>query len=119
MLAVDNVIPEKSRLKFYFQSPHTSFASVRQVMTMGGRIPVPEMQLQELRSLIAAVTGLDSDFPEDSEVPCISEYNPAAKDNFVEIDLLLSGYLYYFNGIQLSIFLCIGSSYNLYGAMII
>ncbi|KAF9248073.1 hypothetical protein DTO013E5_4965 [Penicillium roqueforti] len=97
MLAVDNVVPEKSRLKFYFQSPHTSFASVRQVMTMGGRIPVPESQLQELRSLIAAVTGLDSDFPEDSEVPCISEYNPAAKDNFVEIDLLLSGYLYYFD----------------------
>ncbi|KAJ5952084.1 uncharacterized protein N7479_010497 [Penicillium vulpinum] len=97
MLAVDNVVPEKSRLKFYFQSPHTSFASVREIMTLGGRIPVPETHFQELRSLISAVTGLDENYPEEVEIPSMSDYNPAAKDNFVEIDILLTGYLYYFD----------------------
>jgi DMATS type aromatic prenyltransferase len=97
MLAVDNVTPAKSRLKFYFQSPHTSFSSVREIMTLGGLISVPEQQLKDLRSLIAAVTGLDEDFPEDTEVPCAPEYDPAAKDNFVELPILLSGYLYYFD----------------------
>ncbi|KAI1083649.1 dimethylallyl tryptophan synthase GliD1, partial [Whalleya microplaca] len=97
MLAVDDVVPAKSRLKFYFQTPHTSFASVREIMTMGGRITVPEQQLQDLRSLIAAVTGLEADFPEEAEVPCAPEYDPAAKDNFIELPILLSGYLYYFD----------------------
>ncbi|KIA75507.1 dimethylallyl tryptophan synthase GliD1 [Aspergillus ustus] len=97
MLAVDDVIPAKSRLKFYFQTPHTSFASVREIMTLGGKIQVPEDQLNDLRTLIAAVTGLDTDFPEEEEVPCAPEYNPSAKDNFVELPILLQGYLYYFD----------------------
>lgn len=97
MLAVDNVVPEKSRLKFYFQTPHTSFASVREIMTLGGRIPVPESQLQGLRSLLIAISGLDADFPDEQEVPCPEQYDPSAKDNFVELPILLSGYLYYFD----------------------
>ncbi|KAI0199299.1 dimethylallyl tryptophan synthase GliD1 [Astrocystis sublimbata] len=95
MLAVDDVVPAKSRLKFYFQTPHTSFASVREIMTLGGRISVPENAMQDFRSLIAAITGIGDDFPENEEVPCAAEYNPAAKDNFVELPILLSGYLYY------------------------
>ena len=97
MLAVDDVEPSKARLKFYFQTPHTSFASVREIMTLGGLKSVPEEQLQDLRTLIAAVTGLEEDFPEDAEVPCAPEYDPAAKENFVELPILLSGYLYYFD----------------------
>ncbi|KAI0393716.1 dimethylallyl tryptophan synthase GliD1 [Xylariaceae sp. FL0594] len=97
MLAVDDVAPAKSRLKFYFQTPHTSFSSVREIMTLGGRISVPESSLQDLRSLIGAVTGIGEDFPENEEVPCAAEYDPAAKDNFVELPILLSGYLYYFD----------------------
>ena len=97
MLAVDDVAPAKSRLKFYFQTPHTCFSSVREIMTLGGRITVPKEKLQDLRSLIAAVTGLEDDFPDDAEVPCAPEYDPAAKDNFIELPILLSGYLYYFD----------------------
>ena len=97
MLAVDDIAPAKSRLKFYFQTPHTNFSSVREIMTLGGLISVPEQQLEDLRSLIAAITGLENDFPEDAEVPCAPEYDPAAKDNFVELPILLSGYLYYFD----------------------
>ncbi|KAL3459594.1 aromatic prenyltransferase [Aspergillus heterothallicus] len=97
MLAVDNIAPEKSRLKLYFQTPHTSFASVREIMTLGGRIAVPESQLQDLRSLLLAVSGLDTDFPDEAEVPCPEQYDPSAIDNFVELPILLSGYLYYFD----------------------
>ncbi|ROV98477.1 hypothetical protein VPNG_08538 [Cytospora leucostoma] len=97
MLAVDDVVPEKSRLKFYFQTPHTSFSSVREIITLGGRISVPEEKLEDLRTLIAAVTGLEDDFPVDAEVPCAPEYDPAAKENFIELPILLSGYLYYFD----------------------
>ncbi|KAI1124398.1 dimethylallyl tryptophan synthase GliD1 [Nemania abortiva] len=97
MLAVDDVAPEKSRLKFYFQTPHTNFKSVREVMTLGGRIQVPENQMQDLRTLISAITGIAEDFPEGTEIPCADEYNIAAKDNFVELPILLSGYLYYFD----------------------
>ncbi|KAI1824890.1 dimethylallyl tryptophan synthase GliD1 [Xylaria intraflava] len=97
MLAVDDVKPENSRLKFYFQTPHTSFASVREIMTLGGRRKVSEERMQDLRSLISAITGIAADFPEDAEVPCAPEYDPAAKANFVELPILLSGYLYYFD----------------------
>ena len=37
-LGVDNTTPAKSRLKWYFHTPHTSFASVRDITTLGGRI---------------------------------------------------------------------------------
>ncbi|KAL4942701.1 hypothetical protein BDV06DRAFT_235235 [Aspergillus oleicola] len=97
MLAVDNVRPENSRLKLYFQTPHTSFASVREIMTLGGRIPVPEWQLHDLCTLLLAVSGLDPDFPDDQEVPCPEHYDPSAVDNFKELPILLSGYLYYFD----------------------
>ncbi|KAI2643565.1 dimethylallyl tryptophan synthase GliD1 [Xylaria nigripes] len=97
MLAVDNVVPEKSRLKFYFQTPHTSFASVREIMTLGGRRKVSESNLEDLRTLISAITSIPEDFPEDAEVPCAPEYDFSAQDNFVELPILLSGYLYYFD----------------------
>ncbi|KAE8356777.1 aromatic prenyltransferase [Aspergillus coremiiformis] len=97
MLAVDNVAPVDSRLKFYFQTPRTSFSSVRDIMTLGGRIAVAEDKLTDLKFLIAAITGLDADFPEDAEIPHLGEFNPVAKDNFVELPILLSGYLYYFD----------------------
>ncbi|OQE36220.1 hypothetical protein PENCOP_c012G00844 [Penicillium coprophilum] len=97
MLAVDNVVSEKSHLKFYFQTPHTSFASVREIVTLGGRIPVADSHLQDLRSLLLAINGIDSDFADQQEVPCPEQYDPSAIDNFVELPILLSGYLYYFD----------------------
>ena len=95
MLAVHDVLPAKSRLTFYFQTPYTSFLSVRDVMTLGERVNVPEAQLK-IYSLIAAVTGLEDDFPADAQVFCAPEYNLSANGNFIELPILLSGYLYYF-----------------------
>ena len=97
MLAVDNVKPEASRMKFYFQCPKTSFESVRNIMTLGGRITGIDEQLKDLHQLIKAISWLPEDFPEDAEVPAAEHYNPSAKENFVELPILLSGYLYYFD----------------------
>jgi DMATS type aromatic prenyltransferase len=97
MLAMDNVVPAKSRLKFYFQTSRTSFKSVREIMTLGGVLHVPEEKMQDLKSLIYAVTDLPEDFPEEDEAPLTQHYAPSAKDNFKELDILLAGYIYYFD----------------------
>ncbi|KEY72290.1 hypothetical protein S7711_00288 [Stachybotrys chartarum IBT 7711] len=55
-----------SRLKWYFSSAHTSFASVRAILTLDGRVKNPhlERQLADLYDLIKTVLGLPDDFPE-------------------------------------------------------
>ncbi|ROV92002.1 hypothetical protein VSDG_07630 [Cytospora chrysosperma] len=101
-LAVDNVAPAKSRLKWYFHTPHTSLDSVREVMRLGGRIATDKMdaQLADLYALIRAVAGLPDDFPSDAEIPLPAQsdvYDQAARANFGELDEVLTGYLYYFD----------------------
>lgn len=99
LLAVDCVAPAKSRLKWYFQSPSASFASVREIMTLGGMKTGLETELAELRELIHAVLGLPADFADDAEVPLAPKYNPDSKENenFVALPGLLTGYIYYFD----------------------
>lgn len=98
-LGIDNVTPTKSRLKWYFHTPHTNFASVREIMTLGGRIATPHLAegLADLHDLIKAVTGLPRDFPEDAEVPAASQWDFVRKEEFGELSKMLSGYLYYFD----------------------
>lgn len=91
MVAVDDVAPAESRLKFYFQTPHTSFTSVREVLTLGGLVKVAEGALQQLRSLIAAVVGVDSTYPEGEEV------RPAVQKSFIDLPAPVSGFGYYFD----------------------
>ncbi|KAI8956205.1 dimethylallyl tryptophan synthase GliD1 [Xylaria longipes] len=69
-LAVDCVSPEKSRLKLYMNTPRTSFASVRAVMTLGGRFSgdLVEKQLRDIRELLYAVLAVPEDFPDDAEI---------------------------------------------------
>lgn len=97
MLAIDLVKPSESRVKFYVQTPHTNFDSVRTIMTMGGQIKGVDHALEELNSLIKHVVDVDSDFPSSEEIPISAQYNPSAKDNFVDLPILLQGYLYYFD----------------------
>ncbi|QPG95230.1 aromatic prenyltransferase (DMATS family) [Epichloe festucae Fl1] len=97
LLSFDNVTPAQSRLKFYFRTPHTSFKSLREILTLGGRISYPEDKMQQLRGLIIAATGIEADFPEDEDVPLTPFYNRAAEKAFAEVPALLSGYIYYFD----------------------
>ncbi|RYP10930.1 hypothetical protein DL764_000366 [Monosporascus ibericus] len=98
-----------SRLKWYFNSPNTSFESVRAILTLDGRVKTPhlERQLAGLYDLIKTVLGLPEDFPE-TEHPAIvlgakSPYSfpppPPAADG---VDAptpspVLPGYPYYFD----------------------
>ena len=54
-----------------------------------------EKKQRDLQTLVAAVTDLEGSLPEDAEAPCAPEYDSAAKDNFVELPILLSGFLCY------------------------
>ncbi|KAI1503388.1 dimethylallyl tryptophan synthase GliD1, partial [Biscogniauxia marginata] len=93
ILAMDDVAPSKSRLKLYFTTPHTSFLSVREIMTMGGLIDVPETGMQDLRSFIAATLGLPDDYPEDAEIPS----EPPGGKKWALSEALVDGYVYYFD----------------------
>lgn len=94
MLAVDCVKPNKSRMKFYFQTPHTSFNSVRAIMTLGGQIQGVHDALEELHGLIKLIVGLDNDFASSEELPRPAS---ATADHFADLSLLGFGCLYYFD----------------------
>lgn len=98
-----------SRLKWYFNSPNTSFASVREILTLNGRVKTPyiDRQLADLHELIKTVLGLPNDFPE-TEHPAIflgakSPYNlppppTAASDVDTSTPVTFApGYPYYFD----------------------
>lgn len=92
-VAVDNVAPAESRLKFYFQTASSSFQSVRETMTLDGRIKVPEKRLQQLRSLISAVVGVEDDYPEDKQVlPTVQK-----GDEISYLPTGVNGFAYYFD----------------------
>ncbi|KAL3476633.1 aromatic prenyltransferase [Aspergillus californicus] len=96
-LAIDNGTnspsgSSTSRLKFYFRGPKTTFASVREIMTLGGKIPDLEPQLQSLHTLLKDVTGLPQNYPDDADVPVYHGFgtgtSPLGKAAY---------YLYYFD----------------------
>ncbi|PHH80974.1 hypothetical protein CDD80_5184 [Ophiocordyceps camponoti-rufipedis] len=68
-LGLDAAAPSESRLKVYLYSPHCSFKIIRQAMTLDGRRLVPAESIQELRSLVYAIAGVQPEFPEDREFP--------------------------------------------------
>ncbi|PPJ60937.1 hypothetical protein CBER1_08601 [Cercospora berteroae] len=100
-VAIDNVVPEKSRLKWYFNSPHTNFKALKEVMTLGGRIKRPnlESQLTALQDLLRGVLSLPDDYPEDQELPNAGQNNRVAAGEDVNDTAppLLPGFVYYFD----------------------
>jgi len=75
-IAPDCVAPTQSRLKIYCRSPHTSFDSVRTVMTLGDSIRSPswDSSMKELRKLWFLVLGLDKEYPSSADLPSKSHY---------------------------------------------
>ena len=70
MLAIDLVEPLQSRLKIYFRTRETSFRSVRDAMTLGGRITNNDMDtgLQSLRRLWDSLFDQQG-VPDDRSLP--------------------------------------------------
>ncbi|KAL4938151.1 hypothetical protein BDV06DRAFT_61084 [Aspergillus oleicola] len=106
MLAVDNIEPSSSRLKFYFASPRTSFNSIREVLTLGGRINNHnlESKLRSLHELVKAIMPTPSDLPDDADIPAppapgptSASSEPGTGDMANERPAFISGYQYYFD----------------------
>ncbi|KAL4886013.1 aromatic prenyltransferase [Aspergillus karnatakaensis] len=96
-LSVDNCAPSQARLKWYFNSPHTSFESIREIMTLGGRIPTTDTrreQFIDLFDLLRNLTAQPSDFPESSEFPTSAPTTPTT--GFPSLDRQ-EGLVYFFD----------------------
>lgn len=98
-VAVDNEPLNSTRIKWYCQSPHTSFASVRAIMTLGGRISTPHMEanLSDLRELINASACVAADYPEDQELQPEPWHAEEQARQFDELAKYLSGFVYHFD----------------------
>ncbi|KKK13967.1 hypothetical protein ARAM_000199 [Aspergillus rambellii] len=106
MLAVDNVEPPSSRLKLYFATVRTSFASMREIMTLGGRVSSDkiEQKLRTLHELVKAIMPVPLDLPDNADIPGpeLPEYSADATAS-TSIDLaterpnFVVGYQYYFD----------------------
>ncbi|KAE8421191.1 aromatic prenyltransferase [Aspergillus pseudocaelatus] len=93
VLAIDCVSPLNSRIKLYAGTPLTTFTSVVSVITLGGRISVPQSSIEEMWALFRMVLSLDDNFSRDEELPVQSPFQPShahREDHY-------SGLLYYFN----------------------
>lgn len=98
-LSVDNCDPTKARIKWYFNSPHTKFTAIREIMSLGGRIAstdTREKQFGELFDLLKTLTEQPADFPEDSEFPFAANSNSNI-DSFAEMPDMLKGIVYFFD----------------------
>ncbi|GAM43861.1 dimethylallyl tryptophan synthase [Talaromyces pinophilus] len=81
--AVDCTDLAHSKLKIYFRSQATTFASVKDALTSGGTIASwDDHQLKELRDLWSKVLSLPPDFPEDMELPNTSHETSGVLYNY-------------------------------------
>ncbi|KAL4781084.1 tryptophan dimethylallyltransferase-domain-containing protein [Aspergillus varians] len=99
-LSVDNCDPTKARIKWYFNSPHTNFNAIHEIMTLGGRIASTnalEEQFTELFDLLKSLAEQPADFPKDSEFPFASNSNDTIVGNFAETPDMLKGVVYFFD----------------------
>ncbi|KAI1439288.1 aromatic prenyltransferase [Xylaria sp. CBS 124048] len=73
MLAIDLIDPRESRMKIYFRSRETTFDSVVNTMTLGGRIANAKLHqgLQDLRRLWNALFSVDPDVPGSQSLPAV------------------------------------------------
>jgi DMATS type aromatic prenyltransferase len=98
-LAFDNVEPSSSRLKLYFFSTKTSYNSMREVLTLGGRISSEnsdmEKKLRTIYSLAQLVMGCPENLEEDADIPAPASFH--SEHTTAERATLLSGFQYYFD----------------------
>jgi DMATS type aromatic prenyltransferase len=69
MIGIDCIKPSESRLKMYVRSPKTSFDSVVNILTMGGKRTGFEKNLRDLKELWRMVLGLPIGFSTSEDLP--------------------------------------------------
>ncbi|KAI3401754.1 hypothetical protein diail_9418 [Diaporthe ilicicola] len=79
MLAIDLVRPAESRFKIYFRIRDTSFDSIKNTMTLGGRVRSPhiDLALRDLRQLYYALVSPGARVLDDSTQPQAKDHRTA------------------------------------------
>lgn len=82
-LAIDCIDPEASRFKIYVRSPESSFRSVCDMMTLGGKIDALSTTARsELKDLWWSTLGLSADLPETEDLKCDKHETAGVLYNF-------------------------------------
>ncbi|KAF5541977.1 aromatic prenyltransferase [Fusarium mexicanum] len=83
ILGIDCMAPEKSRIKVYMRTPGTSLSHIISILSLGGRRPLSQDSINEIKELWCATLDLDQDISDDGDLP--------------SIDHETSGMLFYFD----------------------
>ncbi|KAL8894806.1 MAG: hypothetical protein Q9207_008405, partial [Kuettlingeria erythrocarpa] len=69
MISVDCIDPIQSRIKVYLRHASTSWANIRKILTLNGRIEITESKLEELWLFYRSVLSLGPDVFKSTELP--------------------------------------------------
>ncbi|KZL75004.1 dimethylallyl tryptophan synthase 1 [Colletotrichum tofieldiae] len=94
-LGIDIVDPADARLKFYCVESHTSFESVKTVLSVGGKINPNAEMLDKIWELMKTVCDLPNDFPRNENFPKAPQYN--ASTDGINTAGLWGTFVYYFD----------------------
>ncbi|KAF5642997.1 hypothetical protein F25303_6369 [Fusarium sp. NRRL 25303] len=83
ILGIDCMAPEKSRIKVYMRTPGTSLSHIISILSLGGRRPLSQDSIDEIKELWCATLDLDQDISDDDDLP--------------RVDHETSGMLFYFD----------------------
>lgn len=64
------------------------FSTIRTIMTLDDRVQVSPAQIKSLRTLLAAVTGLPLDYPDDSEWPIHPRFEDLVHKSSAKVPLV-------------------------------
>jgi DMATS type aromatic prenyltransferase len=97
ILGLDCIPAPHSRIKLYFRTSHVCFTTIRTIMTLNNRKPVSPAQIERLRTLLAAVTGLPLDYPDDSDWPINPRFEDLVRKSSAKVPLVYPACGFYFD----------------------
>ncbi|KAH6857478.1 dimethylallyl tryptophan synthase GliD1 [Alternaria rosae] len=97
ILGLDCVAAPNSRIKLYFRTPHVRFSTIHTIMTLNNRKAVSASQTESLRKLLAAVTGLPLDFPDEADWPINSRFGDLVHKRSAKVPLVYPACGFYFD----------------------
>jgi DMATS type aromatic prenyltransferase len=72
ILGIDCVAPEKSRIKVYMRTPSTSINHIISILSLGGRRPLSQVSIDEIRDLWRATLSLDDTRSDEEDLPSLN-----------------------------------------------
>ncbi|KAI9716366.1 MAG: hypothetical protein M1812_005433 [Candelaria pacifica] len=97
ILGLDCIPAPLSRIKLYFRTSHVCFSTIRTIMTLNNRKPVSPAQIERLRTLLAAVTGLPLDYPDESDWPINPRFEDLVRKSSAKVPLVYPACGFYFD----------------------